>query len=123
MILGIHHVQITVPFGAETQARGFYCDVLGLPEVEKPLSLRGRGGFWISVGDRDVHIGTEDGADRARSKTHVAYEVNDLSLWREKLLAARIETQSSVPIEGFERFEARDPFGNRIEFIQVLSRI
>jgi len=24
----------------------------------------------------------------------------------------------SAPIEGLDRFEARDPFGNRIEFIQ-----
>ena len=53
--------------------------MLGLPEVEKPASLKGRGGLWVRVGDRDVHIGTED---------------------------------------GFDRFEARDPFGNRIEFIQ-----
>ncbi len=119
MILGIHHVQITVPPGGETHARAFYCDVLGLPEVEKPDSLKDRGGLWIRVGDRDVHIGTEDGADRVRSKTHVAYEVHDLSLWREKLLTAGIETQNSVPIEGFDRFESRDPFGNRIEFIQV----
>ena len=118
MILGVHHVQITVPKGAEDQAKAFYCGVLGLPEVEKPNSLRGRGGFWIKVGDRDVHIGTEDGFDRRTTKAHVAYEVTDVATWREKMKAAGIEPLDSVPIEGFDRFEARDPFGNRIEFIQ-----
>jgi catechol 2,3-dioxygenase-like lactoylglutathione lyase family enzyme len=122
MILGVHHVQITVPKGAEPQAKAFYCDVLGLPEVEKPTSLKGRGGFWIKVGDRDVHIGTEDGVDRTKSKAHVAYEVTDVARWREKLRAAGIEPLDSIPIEGFDRFEARDPFGNRIEFIQAMKR-
>ncbi|MDQ3441204.1 MAG: VOC family protein [Planctomycetota bacterium] len=118
MIKGIHHVQITVPKGAEPQAKSFYCGVLGLPEVDKPDSLKGRGGFWIKVGDRDVHIGTEDGFDRLKTKAHVAYEVTDVSVWREKLRAAGFEPLDSVPIEGFDRFEARDPSGNRIEFIQ-----
>ncbi|MGB7161201.1 MAG: VOC family protein [Tepidisphaeraceae bacterium] len=118
MIRGIHHVQITVPKGAEKQARAFYCDVLGLPEVEKPDSLKGRGGLWIKVGDRDVHIGTEDGVDRTKSKAHVAYEVTDVAAWRDRLKKAGVDPLDSIPIEGFDRFEARDPFGNRIEFIQ-----
>src|SRR6202008_51141 len=51
-IKGIHHVQITIPAGAEAQARHFYCDQLGLQEIEKPDSLRSINGFWIQVGDR-----------------------------------------------------------------------
>ncbi len=121
MIRGIHHVQITVPKGAEAEARAFYCDVLGLPDVEKPPSLKGRGGLWVSVGDRDVHIGTEDGFDRTSTKAHVAYEVTDVATWRERLKAAGVKPLDSVSIEGFDRFEARDPFGNRIEFIQRLT--
>lgn len=39
MILGIHHVQITIPTGEEARARAFYCDLLGLEEMEKPASL------------------------------------------------------------------------------------
>ena len=42
MITAIHHVQITIPPGAEDQARAFYCGVLGLREIEKPASLAGR---------------------------------------------------------------------------------
>lgn len=118
MIKGIHHVQITVPKGAEPQARDFYCGVLGLPEIEKPASLEGRGGLWIKVGDRDVHIGTEDGFERTSTKAHVAYEVTDVAAWRDRLKQAEIASLDSIPIDGLDRFEARDPFGNRIEFIQ-----
>ena len=32
----LNHLQICVPIGAETQARRFYADVLGLTEIEKP---------------------------------------------------------------------------------------
>ena len=52
--------------------------VLGLREIEKPDSLKARGGFWLQVGDRDVHVGTEDGFDRLTTKAHIAYEVEDI---------------------------------------------
>src|SRR4051794_15804655 len=84
-IVGLHHAQITVPKDRVDEARRFYCDVLGLKETAKPDSLRARGGFWLSVGDRQVHIGTEDGVDRSKTKAHLAYRVNDLRAWRAKL--------------------------------------
>jgi catechol 2,3-dioxygenase-like lactoylglutathione lyase family enzyme len=123
MITGIHHVQITVPKGAdaEAQARAFYCDVLGLPEIEKPESLRGRGGFWLQVGDRQVHVGTEDGFDRLTTKAHIAYQVDNVVYWRARLAANGIEPDNSIPIPGYDRFEFRDPFGNRVEMIQEVK--
>ena len=119
MIIGIHHAQITIPKTAEDEARAFYCDVLGLKEIPKPESLRGRGGFWLAVGDRAIHVGVEDGVDRSVTKAHVAYEVSDLAHYRAVLLRNDIETIDGVAIPGFERFEFRDPFGNRVEFIQA----
>ncbi|MBZ0288952.1 MAG: VOC family protein [Anaerolineae bacterium] len=123
MITGIHHVQITVPKGmdAEAKARAFYCGVLGLPEIEKPDSLKGRGGFWLQVGDRQVHVGTEDGFDRLTTKGHIAYQVDDVAAWRERLSQNGIEPDNSIPIPGYDRFEFRDPFGNRVEMIQAIS--
>ena len=122
MITGLHHAQITIPAGAEEEARQFYCRVLDLPEIEKPESLKGRGGLWVQVGDREVHIGTEDGVERLKTKAHLAYQVTDVAHWRRVMEANGVRALDSVPIEGFDRFEARDPFGNRIEFIQPLSR-
>ena len=120
MITGIHHAQITIPKGAEDEARKFYCGVLGLIEIPKPDALVGRGGFWLEVGDRQVHVGTEDGVDRGVSKAHVAYQVTDLAEWRMRLSDAAVEIIEGVPVPGMNRFEFRDPFGNRVEFVQIL---
>ncbi|MBZ0282372.1 MAG: VOC family protein [Anaerolineae bacterium] len=117
-IIGFHHAQVTIPKGAEAQARAFYCDLLGLTEIEKPDSLKGRGGFWVQVGSQQLHVGTEDGIDRSATKAHLAYQVDDLDGWRAKLVAAGVKMGDSIPIPGFNRFECRDPFGNRVEFIQ-----
>lgn len=120
MIIGLHHAQVTIPKGKEEEGKKFYCGILGLPEKEKPESLKGRGGFWLEVGDRAVHVGTEDGFDRLTTKAHLAYQVKDISYWRSVLEKNNIQIIEGVPIPGFERFEFRDPFGNRVEMIQEL---
>jgi catechol 2,3-dioxygenase-like lactoylglutathione lyase family enzyme len=118
MIRAIHHVQLTIPRGAEEEARRFYCGALGLPEIAKPASLAGRGGLWLQVGGQQVHIGVEEGVDRRATRAHIAYEVRDLSGWRAKLTALGIEVVAGTPIPGCDRFEFRDPFGNRVEFLE-----
>lgn len=120
MILDVHHVQITIPPGTEAAARHFYGQVLGLPEIAKPATLQGRGGFWVQVGPRQVHIGIEPDVDRLATKAHIAYLVDDLAEWRVRLLANGIEPLESIPIPGYLRFECRDPFGNRLELIQAI---
>jgi catechol 2,3-dioxygenase-like lactoylglutathione lyase family enzyme len=118
---GLHHAQICIPVGAEDAARAFYCGVLGLPEIEKPDALAGRGGFWLQVGDRQVHVGTEPPFDRTQTKAHLAYAVTDLDAWRERLHDEGITAEDGVRIPGYVRFEFRDPFGNRVEFIEPSS--
>ncbi len=121
IILGLHHAQITIPTGTEEDARRFYCGVLGLQEADKPASLAGRGGFWLEVGGQQVHVGAEDGVERAATKAHLAYLVDDLEVWREHLAREGIAALEGVPIPGHARFEFRDPFGNRVELIQALA--
>jgi catechol 2,3-dioxygenase-like lactoylglutathione lyase family enzyme len=120
MIKGLHHAQISLPLGAEEAGRAFYCGVLGLPEIAKPEALQGRGGFWLQVGDRQVHVATEDGVDRQATKTHLAYEVDDIAAWQQKLTELGITTVAAIPIPGHQRFEFRDPFGNRVELTQLI---
>jgi catechol 2,3-dioxygenase-like lactoylglutathione lyase family enzyme len=119
MIMRIDHVQITIPTGSEQQARHFYCEVLGLAEIEKPDALKGRGGFWLQVAHLQVHVGTEGGVDRTLTKAHVAYQVTDLAGWRQRLEEHGITILDSVAIPGCERFEFRDPFGNRVEMLEL----
>lgn len=118
MLLRVHHAQITIPRGAESEARAFYCDVLGLKEIPKPESLAGRGGFWMELDATQIHIGTEDDFDRRKTKAHLAYEVDDVETWRKKLEECNIEFIEGIPIPDYIRVEFRDPFGNRVEFLQ-----
>ncbi len=118
MIVGVDHVQITVPAADVEKARAFYRGLLGLTEIEKPDGLKKRGGFWLQAGDRQVHVGVEDGAQRQPTKAHIAYTVLNLDEWRSKLTAADLALIDGLPISGRRRFEFRDPFGNRVEFIE-----
>jgi predicted acetyltransferase/catechol 2,3-dioxygenase-like lactoylglutathione lyase family enzyme len=116
----LHHAQITIPKGEEAAAKAFYLGLLGLQEMTKPASLQGRGGFWMRLAGQQVHVGTEDGVDRRATKGHLAYQVDDVAAWKALFEEKGVELAESVPIPGFERFEFRDPFGNRTEFIQPL---
>lgn len=120
LILRVQHAQITIPVGAQEAARKFYCEILGLPEVPKPEVLQSRGGFWLEVGSFQIHVGTENGVERDKTKAHVAYEVENLDAWRERLIENEIEIIEGVPIPYYRRFEFRDPFGNRVEFLEKL---
>lgn len=120
MILGVDHAQITIPKGTETEAKKFYCDFLGLKETEKPENRKKNGGFWLQLGEIQVHVGTEDGFDRTKTKAHVAYRVSDLDHWHRRFIEKGIEVIDSLPFPNARAFEFRDPFGNRAELIQYL---
>src|SRR5215813_9208727 len=98
MILQVHHTQITIPTGEEDAARDFYCGILGLNEISKPDALGGRGGFWLEVDGFQVHVGVEDFTGRKPSKAHVAYLVDDLVSWRQRLEDHNIEILDGLPI-------------------------
>ena len=120
LVLRTHHAQITVPNGAEEEAREFYCGVLGLREIPKPEVLQNRGGFWLEIGSFQIHVGTEEDVDRTRTKAHVAYLVEDLQGWRDRLENGGIKIIEGIPIPEYDRFEFRDPFGNRVEFLEKI---
>lgn len=120
MVLGVDHAQITIPKGTEHEAKNFYCEFLGLKEIEKPENRKKNGGFWLQLGEFQVHVGTEDGFDRTKTKAHVAYRVSDLEQWRKRFQEKEIEIFDSLPFPNAHAFEFRDPFGNRAELIQYL---
>jgi catechol 2,3-dioxygenase-like lactoylglutathione lyase family enzyme len=122
MITTINHAQISVPSGSDNQVRQFYGQVLGLTEKPVPEGLRGRGLIWFQVGDREIHVGVEDGINRLATRTHIAYEVSDIADWRLRLTQLGLQLIDQPKIQGFDRFHINDPFGNRLEIIGRDSR-
>jgi predicted enzyme related to lactoylglutathione lyase len=119
MITGYDHVQVAIPSGSETAARGFYGTLLGMTEVPKPAALAGRGGCWFTSGSATLHLGAETPFAPAR-KAHPAFVVDDLDALATRLAAAGHDCVSNHgELPGVQRFHAFDPFGNRLEFQQA----
>jgi catechol 2,3-dioxygenase-like lactoylglutathione lyase family enzyme len=114
-VLGIDHVQVAAPEGCEAQARAFYGALLGLEELPKPDSLRGRGGCWFRAGEQELHVGV-DRPFAPALKAHPGLVVSDLAGLAGRLAAAGIAVEPDDSIAGTTRFYAADPFGNRLEF-------
>jgi catechol 2,3-dioxygenase-like lactoylglutathione lyase family enzyme len=118
LIARIDHVQLAAPKGCEAAARDFFGSILGLREIEKPEALRGRGGCWFQCGEQQIHIGVESDF-RAAKKAHPAFAVSDLAKMRESLEARGIKITDDDSLSGTRRFFAEDPWGNRLEFLEV----
>ncbi len=114
----IDHIQIAAPEGCESAARDFYGSVLGMKEIEKPPILRARGGCWFECGSQQLHIGVERDF-RAAKKAHPAFAVFQLDELRETLRARGVKVIDDDNLPGARRSYAEDPWGNRLEFIEL----
>lgn len=117
VIKRLDHIQICIPIGAEDEARDFYTGVLGFTEIEKPETLKANGGLWYKIGDIELHIGVEN-REGYRSKSHPAFEVENIEAVRRYLEEKGVITQDEKAISGVTRFSFHDPFHNRIEFLE-----
>jgi catechol 2,3-dioxygenase-like lactoylglutathione lyase family enzyme len=115
----IEHVQLAMPAGEEEIARRFYAEALGMTEVSKPENLAKRGGCWFQDGEVRVHLGIQKDF-RPAMKAHPAFVVDDLRALRIRLHDAGFHCQDDEPLEGFQRTYVHDPFGNRIELMEVV---
>ena len=116
-IIGYHHAQVTAPKGSADEVRRFYGGVLGLTEIPVPATMTKYGLIWFRCGDRELHVGQEDGIERSKTGAHLAYHVDDVKAWRKRLSDHGLEIFEQPKIEGFDRVHVRDPFGNRLEII------
>jgi catechol 2,3-dioxygenase-like lactoylglutathione lyase family enzyme len=119
-IYAIDHVQLAMPPGEEEAARAFYGGVLGMKETPKPPALAARGGVWFEAGTVKVHMGIEQAFHPAR-KAHPAFLVEDLELIVARCAAAGSPVTTDEPLAGYRRVHVADPFGNRIELMEVQS--
>ena len=115
----LNHVQICIPPGAETAAREFYGQLLGLIEIEKPAVLRANGGLWFQIADIQLHIGVE--TNQTKSKRHPAFEVEGVEAVRAYLEQHGVRTRDEPQLAGIRRFSFFDPFDNRIELLEIVG--
>jgi nitronate monooxygenase len=118
LVGGLDHVQVAAPPGCEAEARRFYGELLGLAEVDKPESLRDRGGVWFAAGAQQFHVGVTERFEPAR-KAHPALRVHPSGIDE---LAAGLEVAGrpvvwDEEIAGVRRFFSEDPWGNRVELL------
>jgi catechol 2,3-dioxygenase-like lactoylglutathione lyase family enzyme len=114
---GIDHVQLAMPRGREDEARRFYGEVLGLPELPKPPNLAKRGGCWFGTEGILLHLGVEEDF-RPAKKAHPALLVEDLPALVRSLGEAGVDVVEDEPLPGYDRVYVSDPFGNRIELLE-----
>lgn len=107
-----------MPSGGEARARAFYQDLLGIPELAKPAPLMAGGGCWFERGELRVHLGVEH-AFRPARKAHPAFVVDQLEELAAALREFGCECRVDGELPGCARLFVDDPFGNRIELLEL----
>jgi catechol 2,3-dioxygenase-like lactoylglutathione lyase family enzyme len=116
----IHHVMVAIPPQREEEARHFCGDLLGLSELQKPETLRDRGGLWFDAGNVQLHLGV-DRDFKPATKAHIAIAVEEIETVRERLADAGFPPIPDTSLSGFDRSYVDDPFGNRVEILEPLA--
>ena len=115
-IVGLDHVQFTLPRGREDDADRFYMGLLGFEAEEKPPVLAARGGRWYRSGSVRFHLGS-DADFRPATRAHPAFVVADLDGLVARLAGQGIGVEWDENIPGVARCYVLDPFGNRLELV------
>jgi catechol 2,3-dioxygenase-like lactoylglutathione lyase family enzyme len=123
MIVGLDHVNLLIDAGddALSRARAFYEGLLGLGPLDRPANTdSGNPGAWYQCGAQQLHLTTEKDASlvNKKSRRHPAFRVANLEALRKKLESAGIEIIAGNRFPGQERFFVRDPWDNRLEFVE-----
>jgi catechol 2,3-dioxygenase-like lactoylglutathione lyase family enzyme len=111
------HFQIVVPPERLEEARIFYTDIIGLEFIERP-KFRSKG-YWFNIANIQLHLSTEEAMPR--TSRHNAFEVTDIAAARKHLESHNVEFMEEPVIPGRERFSFIDPFGNRIELLEMVK--
>ncbi|MCU7557676.1 VOC family protein [Macrococcus capreoli] len=117
--LGLDHVQVSGPRGNDELAIEFYEGLLGFRQIEKPESLKSRGGAWFEIGNnQQLHFGVEDDFHPAE-KAHPAFRVQSLERLKRLLKEKNYDYAVDNLLPHANRIFVNDPFGNRLEFMEL----
>ena len=114
----IDHIHIAVAQERLEEARIFYTEVIGLELIDRPDHLFNTPGYWFNIGDAQLHLGVEN--PLPVSTRHTAFEVEDV-VSALSYLENKVKLLEEPEIPGRRRFTFLDPFGNRIELLQILK--
>ncbi len=89
-----------------------------MKEIIKPVALQHRGECWFQCGNQQVHIGVKQDF-RPAKKAHPAFLARDLDKLEEVLKTCHISYERDSSISDVRRIYTNDPWGNRLEFIQI----
>ena len=118
-IIAVSHVNVTVPAALEEAAKSFYREVLGLPQIPKPLGTRQDMGAWYQLGGMQLHLSIEDNVQNEASDAHVCYQVADIDSANLQFRNAGVDViPDPRPVAGQSRFFVRDPGGNLLEITE-----
>jgi catechol 2,3-dioxygenase-like lactoylglutathione lyase family enzyme len=113
----LDHFHVCVPPERLEEAKNFYCNVIELELIERPDHLFSSAGYWFNIGNVQLHIGVEP--QLPRTIRHVAMEVADIAAARIHLETNGVDIAEEPIIPGRTRFAFIDPFGNRMELLQI----
>jgi catechol 2,3-dioxygenase-like lactoylglutathione lyase family enzyme len=114
---GVHHIALTIPPGAEPQVRAFYGGVLGMTEIDGGTAARAAGGCRFRHGDLEFDFDVELGT-RIIRQAHPGTLVGDIDALAARLAEQGVAVEWDDKFPGYRRFYARDPLGNRLQFLQ-----
>jgi len=115
----INHFHICIAPERLEEARDFYTNVIGLVLIARPDQLFSSPGYWFNIGDAQLHLGVEQASPY--TDRHTALEVTDILAAQKHLIANGINISPQPKVPGWERFAFTDPFGNRMELLQIVA--
>ena len=123
MKIVLQHISIPRPPGEESaeRARKFYHDLVGLTEKPTPDTIKHLDLVWFKIGtETELNVFAEGDSD-TESRRHFCLNVEDVETMRQKLVDDGYAPWNPEEIQGRPRFFCRDPFGNIVEFTQIVD--
>ena len=110
-----------MPADGHERARQFYGQVLGMREIPQPRSLVHNSVVWFDASEdgQEVHCFVDEPYRPGCADQHLCLQVDHLEQMREQLKRHGVEPEETVVIRNRPRFFVIDPFGNRVELVQV----
>lgn len=123
-VVRLQHVSIPMPSDGHAKARRFYGEILGMPEVPQPISLTHDSVVWFDAGGdgQEVHCFVNDPFSPGCIEAHLCLQVDDLEEMRARLAGHGVTPEETIVIRNRPRYFLTDPFGNKVEIVQVLGQ-